>query len=107
MGGLKPLGAIEKLKDPVGYAMAISLGNAGLLTYKLVNTEGAAEVVFVKPGKYKLIEQYCGLLYDGVALLGIKEYHRQMGRLYGYSEASIEEFIKAEIKCDCHKCKGK
>jgi len=107
MGGMKPLGTIEKAKDPNGFAMAVSLGNTGTLHTKLVNTEDGAEVAFVKPGYKHLLDAYLWLLAHGVAKYGIKEYHRKMGRLYGYSPASIEEFINAEISCDCHKCKGK
>ena len=107
MGGHKPLGTIERLKNELGFALAISLGGAGMLCTKILYTEGAAEVAFVKPGCSHVLGLYQELLETGVQDYGIKEYHRRMGKLYGYSEASIEEFINAEIDCNCHKCKGK
>ena len=102
LGGHKPLAAIEKAKDAIGYALAIALAGTGAL--KLVQLTG--EVIVVKPNKYHLIEEYLWLLTCGVAEHGLKEYHRRIGRLFGYTEEDIEAFIKADIHCDCHKCKG-
>ena len=107
LGGHKPLGTIERMKDELGFALAISLGGAGMLHTRKLYTEGAVEIAFVKPGYRHILDIYKELLDTGVKDYGIKEYHRRMGRLYGYSPDSIEEFINAEISCDCHKCKGK
>lgn len=107
LSGAKKLATLEKSKNPLGFAMAFSLGQAGTLCAELVNTEGGAEVAFVKKENGHLLAEYKQLLDTGVADYGIKEYHRRMGRMFGYPEADIEEFINAEIECDCNKCKGK
>ncbi len=108
MSGSKPLGTIEKAKDPIGYAVAVSLSATGMLLCKFTNTEdGAAEVAFVKPGNIHLLKLYDWLLECGIAELGLKEYHRELGRLYGYTEDDIAAFIKSDIQCECNKCKGK
>jgi hypothetical protein len=102
LAGKKPLAAIEKSKDPNGYNFAIELSKAGKLVSRIVGDE---EVVFTK-SSYYLIDKYENLLRNGVRYLGIKNYHREMGRMFGYTEADIEAFISAEIDCDCFKCTG-
>lgn len=102
LGGKKPLAAIERSKDPYGYALAISMANTGALIMKQI--EG--EVVITKPGNKGWIEHYEWLLKYGVKLLGIKEYHRRMGKIFGYTAQDIEAFIRAEINCNCNKCRG-
>ena len=102
LAGKKPLAAIEKSKDPTGYNFAIELSKAGKLVSRIVGDE---EVVFTK-SSYSLIDKYENLLRNGVRYLGIKNYHREMGRMFGYTEADIEAFISAEIVCSCLKCTG-
>ena len=102
LGGHKPLAAIEKAKDAIGYALAISMSGTGALAL----SQEFGEVIIVKPCNTKLIAQYYWLLAEGVKELGLKEYHRSMGRLFGYTEEDINTFIKSDIHCDCHKCKG-
>lgn len=108
LGGLKPLGTIERDKDLTGYAMAVSLKNAGLLYAECRPTPDCerGEIVFTKVANRRLVAEYNSLLETGVKTFGIKEYHRKMGRLFGYSADDIETFINAEIQCDCAKCNG-
>tara|TARA_R110000744_G_scaffold208461_7_gene327171 strand:+ start:2217 stop:2519 length:303 start_codon:yes stop_codon:yes gene_type:complete len=68
MGGIKPLAAIEKSKDPYGYALAFAVAGTGALSLKLI---GEGEVIITKPNK-PLIEHYEELLRNGVRDLGIK-----------------------------------
>lgn len=103
LGGHKPLGVIEKAKDPLGFALAVSLGNAGSLC-SIVKDK---EVVFTKPGAGQFITYYYWLLDNGVRLIGLKRYHAEMGRLFGYTEQDIRDFINAEIHCECSKCRGR
>lgn len=103
LGGYKPLAAIEKSKDPYGYALAIAMAGTGALALHLVEP---GEVLITKPSNKAWIEHYLWLLKYGVKRLGIKKYHRQMGKIFGYTAEDIEEFIKAEINCDCTKCTG-
>ena len=104
LGGNKPLAAIEKSKDPYGYALAIAMAGTGALAVLLI---APGEAIVTKPKQEHLIGQYVCLLEYGVGMFGIKEYHRRMGKIFGYTAEDIEEFIKAEIKCDCTKCTGR
>jgi len=108
LAGSKPLATIERSKDESGYATAIALGTAGMLrTYVRPTVDDCTgEVVFTKPANAQLITRYVWLLQNGVATYGVKENHRKLGRLFGYTEADIETFINAEINCLCQKCKG-
>ena len=108
LGGFKPLGTIEKRKDPIGYSIAVSCSRAGMLACSIVKSDDSpeGEVVIVRNGNRSLIGEYIHLLDVGVKKYGIKEYHRRMGLLFGYSERDIEDFINSEISCDCSKCKG-
>lgn len=109
LSGSKPLATIEKKKDPFGYSIAVSLSKVGMLKGKISPTTDSneGEIVFVKPNNEKLLSQYFDLLQNGIKRLGIKQYHREMGRLFGYSEQDIEDFIAVEINCNCTKCRGK
>lgn len=108
LSGAKPLATIEKVKDPYGYALAISMAGTGALT-TYVRPSGDSmigEVVLTLPSKKHLIEEYVTLLLWGVKRYGIKNYHRKMGKLFGYSEDDIEAFINSSIDCSCSKCNG-
>lgn len=104
LGGHKPLASIELAKDSIGYALAISLHSTGAL---LLDQVQDGEVIIVKPSNIHLLFEYKALLCSGVSDYGLKEYHRKMGRLYGYREEDIEAFITSEINCNCNKCTGR
>ena len=108
LAGNKPLATIEKAKDKEGYSLAIALSNVGMLAVQCSPTADspAGEVIITKPANKGLITKYLNLLESGVSLFGIKEYHRKMGALFGYSKQDINDFISAEIDCNCTKCKG-
>lgn len=108
LGGLKPLGTIERKKDPLGYALAISMCSTGALAMHVEPTEDSpeGEVVITLPHNSHLIAEYYWLLKHGVKELGIKEYHRRMGEMFGYSKDDINDFINSSIHCECSKCKG-
>ena len=108
LAGSKPLATIEKAKDAIGYSMAVSLSNVGMLVAHCAPTKDSpsGEIIITKPQNKGLIKAYTETLKYGVERLGIKGYHRQLGRLFGYSEADINEFIDAEIDCNCSKCNG-
>lgn len=106
MAGSKPLGIVERLKDPYGYALAISMSNVGSLA--MVNIPGHdAEVIVTKPHNQHLIGQYFHLIRDGIDMYGIKEYHRKLGKLFGYTDEDIEEYINSDVHCQCNKCNPK
>lgn len=108
LAGLKPMATVERGKDESQYALAISLGSTGMLHTVVRPTEDdpEGEVAFTKPHNRACLQTYQDLLSHGVSRYGIKDYHRRMGKLFGYSEPDIEAFISAEIQCDCTKCKG-
>ena len=101
-GGNKPLAVIGEAKDPHGFSLAIALANTGALA--ILIRDGEAIITTVK--NRNLIPRYLFLLQSGVKEYGLKEYHRQMGRLFGYTEDDIRAFIEAEITCACTKCRG-
>ena len=102
LGGHKPLAAIERAKDPIGYSLAIALAGTGALAIHILR----GEVLITKPSNHALIEEYLHLLSNGVKLYGIKEYHARMGAIFGYTPQDVRDFIEAEIECNCTKCKG-
>lgn len=108
LGGMKPLATIEKAKQPIGYSLAIALAGTGALRARVIVSKDSpeGEVVITLPKHEHRIQKYLWLLEHGVKAVGIKEYHRRMGRLFGYTEADINAFIQAEIHCECSKCKG-
>ena len=108
LNGYKPLAVVEKSKDLAGYCLAIQLGGAGLLAYQVGPSEDCCdgEVVFTKPGNRHHIQAFDYLNRHGVEDLGLKEYHRKMGQLFGYGEDDIEAFINDNINCECTKCRG-
>jgi hypothetical protein len=109
LSGDKPLAVIEKGKDPHGYALAVAVAGTGsIYSYVRPTTDSpTGEIIIVKAGNRYRIEEYLTLLEGGVELYGIKEYHRRMGKLFGYRDEDIEDFIDAEIECSCSKCVGK
>ena len=103
LAGSKPLAAIEMEKDHSSYALARCMASTGALI--LHQLEG--EVIIVKPNNRELLGEYIFLLENGIAEYGSIEYTRRMGRMFGYTEADVEAFIKEDISCDCDKCTGK
>ena len=83
LGGLKPLAVLERDKSPYSRAFAYSLASAGLLFHY---TDRNGDVIITKPGNRLLVDEYLDLLLHGVDRYGLKEYHRKMGRLFGYGE---------------------
>ena len=108
LGGVKPLASIERRKNEEGFVKACLLKQAGVFRGTVTPTadDPSGEIVFTLPATADLLDVYAWLLEHGVAELGLKDYHRQMGRLYGYDEADIEEFVNNEIDCNCEKCSG-
>ena len=101
--GRKDFAVIEKAKDPDQYHDAGAIETPGI---SVVYSEGAEGPEVIVSRKRSLIREYDSLLLDGIERLGIKNFHRAMGRLFGYSRDDIEAFIAAEITCNCTKCKG-
>ena len=108
LGGVKPIATVEHDKAPETYVKAILLGLAGMLHYRVQPTEDCerGEVVFCLPSNRNNLVEYDWLRKEGVQNVGLKAYHRAMGRLFGYSPADIEAYIESDIHCECSKCRG-
>ncbi len=108
LAGTKPFATIERSKDISGFARAIALGGTGMLytTVGPTDDDPHGEVALTLPINRHLMQRYYDLLEYGVELYGIKEYHRQMGKLFGYTEDDVESFINEKIHCNCTKCRG-
>jgi len=104
--GLKPLAVIELRKNEAAYRRAFEYDELGYLVAVRRNGTEGPELIVVMHKNTHLISEYLFLLENGVSKYGIKEYHRRMGKLFGYSPADIEAFIKADVQCDCAKCTG-
>ena len=106
LAGTKPLAVIEYRKQPCVYRRAIEYNELGFCAALQRNGEEGAELVVTLHENIGLISGYLYLVEYGVKHYGIKEYHRKMGALFGYSPEDIELFINAEVDCDCSKCRG-
>lgn len=104
MGGLKPLAVIERNKDERNYLYANCRHLSGHVVAEYESSPEGPQIIISRDKS--IIQEYRELQTNGVRLYGIKEYHRLMGRLFGYTEEDIEAFIKADIHCDCTKCRG-
>lgn len=108
LAGYKPLATTENGKDPYGYSLAISMACTEALKAQARPTrdDSTGEVIIVLPHNKALIQEYIELQASGVSRVGIKQYHREMGRLFGYTAEDIETFINSEVDCNCAKCRG-
>ena len=107
IAGEKPMAAIERGKDEAMFvAIDAELDTGGVVGYVWLNPDYEWEAVVALPENWQLLKEYRRLLLTGVQDYGIKEHHRRMGRLFGYTESDVEAFISAEIQCDCAKCTG-
>ena len=60
LSGTKPLGSIEKGKDPYGYSLACALSKVGMLNAFIGPTRDSeeGEAIFVLPQNKHLIERF-------------------------------------------------
>jgi len=103
LNGAKNFAVIEKRKDIASYFAAGAISRPGI-TVQYQETETGPEVILTT--RRELIAEYNSLLIDGVSRLGLKNYHRALGTIFGYSAADIEKFISSDIDCNCAKCSG-
>lgn len=101
--GQKDFAVIEHAKNPQAYHDAAQIHRAGVFVLYEKGNEGD-EVIIAR--HLDDIVTYRLLIRYGVAELGIKNYHRALGKLFGYSPEDIESFIDSDIHCDCSKCNG-
>lgn len=99
LSGDKPLAVIEKRKDPEQYSRALQLGGV----YRVIPRFGSEGLEVMVALDYATIDGYLTALAmpDGDAKTWC------LGRLFGYSDEDIAEFITNPPACDCSKCSGK
>lgn len=102
LAGTKPFAVIERRKDPTGFHLAIAQGD--LLDTRVV---GNGEIAFCLPKNSNLHARYKLLMSSRASMMvpSLEEQQRMMGKLFGYSDEAIEEFIKTNT-CQCAKCTG-
>jgi hypothetical protein len=101
--GTKPLAVIEQRKQPDVYSSARKNGVAGCYVYvNWHDEETGFEAVIVDQRNMGLVLEYLEALEMPESTLK----HRTMGRLFGYSQADIDEFIANQPACNCSKCTG-
>lgn len=103
LSGVKPFAVIEKRKDSAQYHYAGAIEKSGITIAYRDGLEGSEVIV---TNRRASIAEYDALLLDGIARLGLKNYHRSMGALFGYAREEIENFISSAINCNCSKCGG-
>lgn len=102
MWGIKPLASIEFDKQPLQFKRAIELRQVlsvcdqevGLITVTLPENSHLHET-------FKLLSSPKA----SVIVRSKEEKHRLLGRLFGYTEEQINEFIKSEMQCACGQCR--
>ena len=102
LDGTKPLATLKGNVYPKELRAAIN-------THKLITRYNAEQdvLVVVKPQHSFLIGLF-GLLSSTKANFIVRskeEKHRLLGRLFGYSEEDIDDFIAKDMKCACGQCK--
>ena len=100
LAGSKPLAVIEKRKNPEQYAQALALRAEEFSTVIVtpwIGPEGPEAVIYTL---YSSFHKYRAALAmpDGDAKTWC------LGKLFGYSDEDIAEFITNPPACDCSKC---
>lgn len=98
----KPMGVVSREKDPEQYRDV--LANVHRLE---VRQYPKKEIAFAPKmtGRY-VLREYDDLRMGRAKVDSQAEYQRRMGRLFGYTEEEIEEFIKGNLNCGCENCVG-
>ncbi|ASL24395.1 hypothetical protein vBAspPH44_12 [Alteromonas phage vB_AspP-H4/4] len=101
MNGIKPLALIDGRKEPEQFERALKLQNVA--TVVLHNNN---ELTITRNENAKLHGVF-SLLNSPKAAMVVRskeEKQRLMGRIFGYSEEDIADFIKANVDCKCRHC---
>ncbi|AUR95265.1 hypothetical protein HOU78_gp45 [Vibrio phage 1.204.O._10N.222.46.F12] len=103
--GKKPFSVVEKGKAPWLFEQVMA--HTALLDIRMYFPN---ELAFTakRLGHVKYHTKYQALHRERVnQSMSRDEFQRQMGKLFGYSEESIQEFIDSGLYCECHNCGGK
>ena len=106
LNGTKPLAVIEERKQPDVYNRAVDSID-GLHTYVRFDDDSGYEAVVVDNRNVGLVKEYLDAMELPTGTQSQRNArHRTLGRLFGYSEADIHEFIMNQPTCNCSKCTG-
>lgn len=102
MWGMKPLASIEFNKQPNQFSRAIKLSH--ILS---VRHQDLGSLTVTLPENSHLHETFKLLSSPKVPVIvrSKEEKHRLLGRLFGYTEEQINEFIKSDMQCACGQCR--
>ena len=102
MNGIKPLASIDYNKQPELFYRALQLRHQLSIRYHYNDSL----ITITKPENSKLHGTF-ELLMSSKASMVVKskeEKQRLLGRLFGYTEEDIDEFIAQDIGCACGQC---
>ena len=104
INGIKPFSVVDKKKDPWLFNQVMA--NAELLDVRMhYPNELAFTGRRLDHAKYHV--KYLSLHRSRNLNEMSREYfQRQMGKFFGYSEESIQEFIDSALYCECRNCGG-
>lgn len=101
VNGIKPLASIEASKQPELFERAIALRNVISVHYH------NHELITITRKENSNLHRTFALLTSPQASIVVRskeEKQRLLGRLFGYSEEDIDEFIKQDLGCACGQC---
>jgi len=101
VNGIKPLASIDKKKQPEQFARALTLQHCMSIQHH------ADDLITVTLTENKELHDVFRILSTTKSSIIVKtstEKHMLLGRLFGYSEEDIQEFLKAEMTCACGQC---
>ena len=105
--GKKPLAIVEQRKLPGEFSELETLLCCGeLFGLCITRFESPENSLFIIAKCTGLIDEYLREYKRGTINRSLAEYQIVMGRIFGYSEKDIQEFIASPIDCDCSQCVG-
>jgi len=101
MVGLKPLASLEKDKQPDQFERALKLKHVASV---MQHDENLLTVTRRENSHLHEVFKLLSSERASVIVRSAEEKHRLLGRLFGYSETDIDEFIAAGLDCACGQC---
>lgn len=102
MWGMKPLASIEFHKQPNQFKRAIKLSHILSVCH-----QDLGSLTVTLPENAHLHETFKLLSSPKASVIvrSKEEKHRLLGRLFGYTEDQINDFIKSDMQCACGQCR--
>lgn len=106
LNGTKPFAVLEVAKDPGQILYALNFGDK--LDLRSTGIRGEMSIELRGTGA-RVYHKYTTLVNSRKKMIknfGLKDYQTRMGKIFGYSDEEIEEFINNPPDCSCGKCGG-